>query len=179
MAKHLPFYATRADLVDALLAAESAGDFKYVYVSFLESESDHGRSFDSAYELPLGDSPTGDCLTDPKFLIVPDGLEVRSRSTATRRMIIDESANPAAVLLRPGGRYSNNCLISGEFATLAQQPGARVLFERLSEAVRRRFEDVGAYAVGPEAHKLLVKGARLTPGVNRPRAQDLSVDWLR
>jgi len=163
--KPLPIFATQGDLV-ALL-----------------QEVCCVRPLDLAV-MGLFDQGEPAVLTDPKglqpftaYLVCDKGLGVAVRLVSQRnggvKYAVDQLENPHTVALSCGGLVDGRRLIAGQMGTSAAGERAEEIYAILAKAIRRRFEKIKSYYVGPEAAQLLDQGLRLTPTAKSPETYDL------
>ena len=86
---------------------------------------------------------------------------------------IDPMENAGSIVLDPGGRRGGNMMFHGHVATLDDTPVARALLRRFEAAIRKRFEKIQAFRVGPGAAEPLDRGFRLCPAEQSPATYDL------
>lgn len=112
------------------------------------------------------------------YLVVDQGSPVSLRPVPQRAgglmYAVDQLNNPHTVVIAVGGVHAHQHLISGQIGTLGNTEQSDKLFSLFSKVVRKRFERVKAFYVGPEAAAMLNNGARLSPTPNSPKAYDLT-----
>ncbi len=112
----------------------------------------------------------------PTYLLVRPGNEPRTRVVEQRgggvRRILDQQSHPESVVLRPGGRIDGS-IIAGQIGTISSDPWSIGLYREVFRALRRQFEKIKSYYVGPAAARHLDEGGRLTTDVRAPAEYDL------
>jgi hypothetical protein len=136
------------------------------------------KVFSSARGIPdFGLSVVGGASREPAYLIANahSSIHVRPVPQLHGGMLyaVDQSVNPHTVVLRPGGLYAEHCVISGQLGTISETSESTEIYNRIAASIRRAFQKVRSYWLGPEAEKLWRSGFRLTVGVNSPQALDL------
>jgi len=92
-----------------------------------------------------------------------------------QRFAIDQLLNPDTAVLTPGGRWKQDIVLTGSFATASQSDAAQRLMRRFQASLRKTCMRVRGSYVGPEAMVLLKSGARLTDAEQCPREFDLTL----
>jgi hypothetical protein len=83
------------------------------------------------------------------------------------------SANPRTITILHGGFFAEDVLLYGRVGTVSDDSVAVQLYRGFSSALKKRFQRIRAYWVGPRAAELLASGCRLTIGADSPREFDL------
>ena len=170
------FFATGCDLAPILQAIEESWPVRYVQTGlFVNPEPPEFATFTT---LPnFGSAPTGDQGHEPHYLLVPSTTRIRPRripqTAGGVRFAVDYLAGSGIASVRCGGVYGTNCVIAGELSTRADDVEGTAIFNVGARRLRKAFDRVNAYWVGPEASALLEAGARLTGAVQRPTEYDL------
>lgn len=86
---------------------------------------------------------------------------------------VDQVDNPHAVTLRTGGKHTDQHLIAGQVGTVGSSEQSDDLFALIGRVIRKRFEKVKSYYVGPEAAVMLDEGIRLSATPKAPTTYDL------
>jgi len=132
----------------------------------------------------LFDKPEPTVLNKPEdlspftaYLAFDKGLGITVRAVPQRggaeKYAFDQLANPHTVILRCGGPIDGQRLIAGQIGTVSKEGQAAGLYSLFAKLVRRKFEKIKSYYVGPEAVRLLDQGVRLTPTEKSPETYDL------
>lgn len=180
MAKHqLSFFATEADLVLLLETIESKRGLQFVSAGL----------FDSPIIAPMesllavrefGRTASGSASQSVCFIVANRDCTIEVRPVPQRRggvrYAVDQLANPRTIVFRPGGKFSDTCLIAGEVGTASENPQALEIFRVFSRETRRQFTKIKSFYVGREAGELLDMGWRLTTDVKAPALYDLKRD---
>lgn len=178
MANHTPFYATSEDLRSTLNSVEAERALQYVPAGLFD-HPEYAAFTSSAQIEPLGQSIKGSTVGGPRFLVADADVVIKVREVRQRRggmrYAIDQLANPATVVLVPGGLYSDQVLIMGELSTVSEDERSTKLFRRLSDMMKKGFNKIDGTLVGPGAAKLWKTGVRLTADVRSPKEYDLSL----
>jgi hypothetical protein len=173
MVSAIRFFATRNDVVAVLEEVEAAANISYV--RFGKVRGEEIDSYDHCKAIPqLGIARAdavehGDC-----FLIVPPGVSVAPRRLARGEFVVDQLENPQTVAYQVGGIWGEDVLLHSDFTVLAKEGPALEIMRQLRSAVRRRFERIKAFYVGPEAARMLDSGKRLTGAIQEPLEYDLA-----
>ena len=88
---------------------------------------------------------------------------------------VDQLANPASVVLKPGFQTSESMLIAASFGTTHSDDTSSALAGAFITQMKTSFRRVKSYWIGTEAMARLTKGAKLTINVNAPVEYDLSL----
>jgi hypothetical protein len=111
------------------------------------------------------------------YLVLPAGRAVHvtrvTLNDGTTRYLVDQRGNPESIVFWPGGRWGDDVLLYGRFDTVWDGPVAQGLLRRSSRALRKHFEKIRAFWVGPEAARLLDAGVRLKLSASSAREFDL------
>lgn len=172
------FYATRQDMLPALLRFESETKLQYVVRGMFSSPTPTG--FDSASDIPdFGVAQHGDYLSEFDCLVTEAGVEIQVEEVPQRKggvlYDIGLMANPTAFGFQPGGQFEDKTIIQGSVGTATGDPTSLALCKRFWRALSREFTKVQDYYVGPEAFRLLEEGWRLTPATQSPPDLDLRI----
>jgi hypothetical protein len=170
------FFATFVDLRPAMEFLEAEYDLKYIESSSMPT--DQTIEYQKAADIPrVGESSTGDSVTDPQYLVIAKEVIIIPRAVPQRkggiRYLVDPLCCPRSAVVSFGGSYGLECVIGGSFGTSSTDLFSVGVVRRFGEALRS-FKSVRGTYVGPEAEILWRRGARLTSGVKRPRLSDLN-----
>jgi hypothetical protein len=172
------FFATRADLLPGLLAAEERTPLAFVR----DETRDDGRFtvLDALSQYPeLGLTTSRDSISSPRYLVFRQGAVPEPRAIPQLRGGVKYAiaATPESAILRCGGLHvESGALLAGELqqSLNANGPG-KAIFRLLARELFRAFTRVRLYAVGPEALDRVRAGRRLvTIGLGSPPAYDLA-----
>lgn len=175
-ASRMMFFATRSDLEALIREVEVRRVLKYVRAGLRPSPE--LETYESGLNLPsLGTASTGDALQEPAYLVFDASDTPRAQPIPQRRggvrYGVYPDANPRTVMFRPGGRYDERHLISGEVVTGGEDPVALEICELFESVMSRMFRRLKSYRLGSEAARELDRGVRLTRAVGAPVAYDL------
>lgn len=111
------------------------------------------------------------------YLIVDRGAPVNLREVPQRagglKYAVDQVDNAHSVVLQTGGKYTAQHLIAGQAGTVGGNKQSDDLYAVIAKDIRKRFEKVKSYYVGPEAASMLDGGLRLSATPNAPPTYDL------
>jgi len=174
----MPFllFATKQDLLPALLAAEEKQPAKYVLAE--PNSTGTTQEYLTAASLPsLGTADQPDGIGCRRYLVTEPHRSVQPRRIVSNDgsvwYAIDQMINPDTIEVAPGGTWQDDTLISGRIETLSDTACGQRLLRVFRAAIRKRFVRIHAYWVGREACSLLDRGLRLTASVRSPREYDL------
>ncbi|MCB9869696.1 MAG: hypothetical protein H6837_07545 [Planctomycetes bacterium] len=175
--KSLPFFATTLDIRSVLQDVERELAVRYVRVGDVEP-SGEPLAWSTSADIPdLGVASEGDQALERALLVLPATEEPRTREVPLRRggrrIVVDQTANAASVMLRAGGVLRSGVLIAGQVGTVSEDPWAVQAYGTIARIIRRVFQKTKSYYVGQEALQQLKSGARLTARVRSPREFDL------
>lgn len=164
--KQIPFFATHGDLVTIAHDVRAVKSVDFVLAGlFLEPRSVILVDVDnlSAFET---------------YLVLAQGAPVNFRAIPQRAggqmYAVDQVGNPRTVVLQTGGLYADQHLIAGQLGTVGDCKESDDLYALFANVIRRRYEKIKSYFVGPEAAAMLDSGARLTATLKSPRMYDLA-----
>lgn len=86
---------------------------------------------------------------------------------------IDQVNNPHSIALQSGGQFADRQLIAGQLGTVGDSEQSHELYALFDKLMRKRFEEIKSYCVGPEAAAMLDGGARLSVTPKSPQTYDL------
>lgn len=176
MSKSIAFFAANEDLKAVAAAIETEQRLKYVLAGLFDTPDLSIAGSAKDVEL-FGIAQKGDQAQERSYLIAPASREINVREVPQRRggvkYAIDQMQNPASVVIKPGGRYGDIAVISGQVGTAVDDASALELFKSFEREIKRRFSKVKSYYVGPSAKELMDSGARLTASVRSPAEYDL------
>lgn len=172
----IPFYALREDLLPILESFESRVRVLYVRAErFSEPLLEIAQS---GFELAnLGTADCDSSVGCTSYLIVKAPATVRidpvEELTGTVSYHVDQLLNPDSIVITSGGYWSQDVILSGYVGTASDTPVAQEMMKIFSSEMRKSFNKVRAYWVGPAAMAKLTAGARLTAAVQCPPEYDL------
>lgn len=163
--KQLPLFATQSDFSALMQEVCSVRHLEFAVMGLFDQEE-----------------PS--VLTDPEelqpfmaYLAFDKGLGVTARPVPQRnggmKYAVDPMENPQAIVLHCCGQLDAERLIAGDVSMATNDAQAGTLYALFSKIIRRRFEKIKSYYVGPEAARLLDQGLRLTPSAKSPETYDL------
>lgn len=113
--------------------------------------------------------------TEKYFLIMKKGEE-RVLHNIPDGVRVYPGENPRSLECDPGGMSSDgSCLIHGMFSTMEDNEISTELFKTAKRVIRRSFESVNGWYLGPEAMKLKGKVRFVCISVNEPVEYDLQI----
>lgn len=177
-AKATYIFATRNDLEPGIKEIEARRDLKYVLMGSFDSPNIEVTH--SALEIAdLGIATKGDNVHENSYLVTDAADQVEIREVPQRRggirYIVDGMANPRSIIFRPGGVFTNICIIRGEIGTNAADRSSVDLYKDFVAQTTKGFKKVKMYFIGPEAEKLSRGRMRLTHSVHAPSDTDLKL----
>lgn len=111
------------------------------------------------------------------YLVVPDANKIAvskiDMEDGKTRFEVDIELNPGSAILHVGGLIAPNKLLPGQFGTGHKDQDSVATYKLVSEVIRRHFEKIKSYYVGPEAIQFLDGGGRLSPTEKSPIPYDL------
>lgn len=179
--KYIHFHAIKEDLLPVLQLVESKGPIKYVRMgNFLRNDFKDGS--DVLYcgeEIPnLGKANADSSHACDTYLVCKQNQPIELRhfggSDGRERVSVDQLANPDTVTFTAGGIWSDDIILEGRIATVSESQAAQDLMIRFHSAIKKTFQKVRAFYVGPKALTLLESGKRLTMSAQSSREFDLA-----
>lgn len=171
------FFATADDLLPVLLGVEAK--HKVVYTLLDHVYEPRAVHFRTARDLPtlFQPQPYESAVGGPAYLVTEAGRDVvlrqLSRYEAKDRWSVDQLVNPDSTVLRHGGLFKENVLLSGEVRTAYKATVALRIQRAFDAAIRKHFIKIQAFYVGSAAEALLDSGCRLTAAEQCPPEFDL------
>jgi hypothetical protein len=171
------FFATGDDLLPVLLSVEAKR--AVVYTPFGHVYEPRAEHFRTARDLPtlFQPQPYESAVGGPAYVVTEAGANVLlrqlSRYEGKDRWSVDQVENPDSTVLRHGGLFKENVLLSGEIRTAYKTTVAQRLQRAFDAAIRKHFVKIQAFYVGPAAEALLDSGCRLTAAEQCPPEFDL------
>lgn len=161
----MPIYATQRDLSALVKEVCSLRLIEFVAAGL----------FDQAVPTVLNDPEK--LLPFTAYLVYDKGLDITVRPVPQRKggvkYAVDILENPHTVDLSCGGLLEGQRLIAGQVGTITTGKPAEEIYALFAKVIRRKFEKIKSYYVGPEAVELLDNGLRLTPTAKSPETYDL------
>jgi hypothetical protein len=171
------FFATADDLLPVLLSIEAK--YAIVYTRFDHVHEPRADDYRTARDLPtlFQPQPFESAVLGPAYLVTEAGTKVVLRQLSPYegkdRWSVDQLANPDSIVLRHGGLFKENILLSGEARTAYKTTMALRLQRAFDTAIRKHFVKIKAFYVGRAAEALLDSGCRLTAAEQCPPEFDL------
>ena len=171
------FFATADDLLPVLLSVEAK--HAVVYTPFEHVYEPRAEHFCTARDLPtlFKSQPYESSVRGSAYLVTVAGTDVvlrqLSRCEGKDRLSVDQLANPDSTVLRHGGLFKENILLSGEVRTAYKTTVALRIQRAFDASIRKHFAKIQAFFVGPAAEGLLDSGCRLTSAEQCPPEFDL------
>lgn len=163
--KQIPFFATHGDLTSIAREVVEARPVDFV----------HGGLF-AGPSLEVLANVDNLCSFET-YLVVDRGALVNLRAVPQRAggqmYAVDQVSNPHTIALQTGGMSADRQLVAGQMGTVGNTTQSDELFVIYSMVIRKRYEKVKSYYVGPEAAVMLDSGARLSVTRKSPKAYDL------
>lgn len=168
-------FATHDDLLPVFDHVEGLGPLDYVLFGHQPTSSI--RRLASGRDIPgLGAASCDSAVACAKYVLVPRGAHVEARLIQALdgdRYAIDLLHNVDAITFGAGGRWRADVLLHGRVSTVSSSPIALMTLRRFEAAIRKRFEKIGAFRVGPGAVTLMEQGVRLCGAEQSPTSHDL------
>lgn len=160
----LLFFLAPPDISELLEAVERRVRIRYFESgSFEKKELRRYRSFRDIQD--LGQSTSGKITAGLSLLIAGRWARVRARRVSavggTARFVVDQQANPRALVLEPGGVYADRSVVRGTLGANVSNARARRLLSQFENILEESTARVGGYFVGRTAAELHRSGYRL------------------
>lgn len=164
--KLTPFFATQSDLAAITREVMAAQPVDFLLSGlFLEPRLVVLTGID-------GLSPFG------TYLVANHGASASFRAVPQRSggtmYAVDQINNSHTLALHTGGMYTGQQLISGQIGTIGNSKQADDLYSLFSRIIRKRFDKVKSFYIGPESAGLLDNGVRLSVTSKSPQRYDLA-----
>lgn len=177
MSQHIPFFATKEDILPVLKSIEALFDIQYAQC--IRVPETGVPTYPSAEMIPdLSIAHAGDQNHNPFYMLIESGVTPITYSVKQRRggvhVFLNQSSHLRSIILVPGGLHGDNCVIAGNASNISTDPWARDLYKFVAKAIRKEFTKVRSYYVGRHAEHLLDEGWRLTSSVKSLTEYDLS-----
>ena len=178
--KQTMFFALDGDLCSILQEVEEKFQLEYIEMGNFETKK--VVKFSSFSELPhFGYSKHGSWVgLDPSYLVRSEdsilNIEEFKLSKGGFRFLIDQLKNPASITLTIGGLYTQKekVIVAGRVATVSDDPFSTAIYNFLSSKIKKNFNRIGVFYVGPKAEEKLKEGWRLVTDVKSPEEYDLT-----
>lgn len=172
-------FATKKDLLPGLTSIEAVIDIQYILVG--RSEVPEPKFYAQAEDIPsLGIAKVGNAEQEASYIVLPREIACRVREVnrpgGVVGWVVDQLSNPDCVVLRPGGTFKKEAVVSGEISSIGATEGATALFRKMVPYIIGDFRRIQSYWVGPEAAKHLKRGRRLVRAIADPEKYDLLDD---
>ena len=165
--KIIPIYATENDISQLVMEVKLQNNLQFASLEHIEQP-----------EIEIMD----DFINHKPFanyIATDKGEKISSRIIPQRnggeRYTVDMN-NVTGVSIHAGGLYENLRLISGQIAPIGDSENSNNIFKLFRKLVRKKFEKIKSFYVGPEALNLFNQGTRLTPTTNSPEEYDLTLE---
>lgn len=174
--KIVSFFATREDLIQLFDHITPDLEIRCVELGLFQSDAiPTYNSVASALEVSrifnLSDTMHMGFLVIPRHSSVEvEAVQQRSGGTL---YAVDQLGNPMSLVLHPGGRTRNNCLLGGQLGTISRDPWSLSLYQALIKRMSLTFRKLRGVYVTDQALTLLDLGWRLTGNPQSPVLYDL------
>lgn len=162
--RHTPLFATTGDLGDIIQEISTERPVAIFEMGLFNDE--HPRRLENALEMQYASH----------YILMDAGLELVVRQVpqkdGTVKYAVDPMRNQSAVVLHHCGRTDDR-LTPGSIDVAADDDRAQRLYAMFAKAIRRRFERIHSFYVGPEASRLFTGGLRLVLGGHATTEHDL------
>jgi hypothetical protein len=175
--KQVRFYAVDDDLSSVLTEVERGANLQYVPAGvFPESSTE---SYSTGMQLPqIGLATADSAVNSDSFLVAEKSVLIRSRPIALQNgkttFCIDQLDNPDTAVLTPAGRWEDVAVLYGTIGTASDSEASIRLVKAFERAMKKDFQKVKAFWVGPKAMMWLKEGKRLTIAIQSPKDFDLT-----
>jgi hypothetical protein len=175
--KQLHFFALPEDHSALLSEIEIRKSLKFVRMDIRGDEDEF--QYDSSQDLPnLGHASNESSIACETYLVCEPTTNVVTRRvlrTDGRQVkCVDQLVNPDSVTFTPGGTWNNDIVVAGRIATASDSAISKALMRSFQEGLKKTFNKVKGYYVGPKAMEYLKAGKRLTAAVQSPQEYDLT-----
>lgn len=177
-------FATKNDYAAVLSDVSSHLDLKYV-VDEWRLEPDF-RVYGSPLDAPDFENFKWAKAHGTRFFVLPIDAELPFKYWTSRQVPekygfmpsqIGDPPNYDFILFDPSGFHKSEewgeGYLSGWLSTNSVHPDSLAIFNTFKKSIRKRFEYIGIYYVGPEAAKYLDSGGRLVQDLRSPREHNL------
>ena len=159
--KNIPFFATGADISSLAKAINLMHPVQFVVAGLFDTPVAE-VSYELVNPMPL-----------TTYLVVDRNSLISIRTVPQRgggvKYAIDQMQNSNATSFRFGG-FLEDRLVAGQFGASESNELSSII----SKLMRKQFEKIKSYYVGPEAVRLLDSGVRLTPTSKSPETYELA-----
>mgnify|MGYP001199456022 CR=1 FL=1 len=174
------FFAIEDDLFSILEAVEQEYEIEYVVMG--RFETDDCKKYDTFKKIPkFGLTDHGDWVTsEHRYLIKAKDTALNIEEFMLSRggvvYLIDQKLNTDTVVFVPNGVYTRNekVIVAGRLSTISDSKLSLAIYKPLSSKIRKKFDRIGAFYVGPKAKEKLKDGWRLVQSVKSPNEYDLA-----
>jgi hypothetical protein len=177
MSRVIHFYATKQDLIQMAIAVELEVSLQYTKADHLECPE--LVIYKSLYVIPdLCNFEGKGSNIISQYLVLSRDIKISHRVIKLKkgglRYVIDQVKNPQSIVLDTGKTNKQvNMMLPGAVGTTSEDPASLELFKVFSRTIRKNWEKIKSYYVGPEAVAVLDSGGRLAIGINSPEIYDL------
>ena len=167
MAKRINFFATRDDMIQLIDRITEELPFEMMIIGH------DGQIYDRADEIPeLGS--LSKTHGEKSYLIMKKGDSIKHSDIQKDRVY--QGDNPNSMEFDPSGISSDGtCLIHGLFTTMEDNEISNELLKTARRVLRRTFQSVRGWYIGPETVNLKGKVRFICIGVNEPEEYDLKL----
>ena len=170
-------FAARQDILEVFEPFETEREVRYTRCAFGPAQDT--TQFERCRDLPdLGLARSSSTVTEPRYLVSDRHVELRPRAVVQKAGGVWFSYDPTldvdTINFRPGGVHETGCVLAGLIETGSDTKQARDLLRGVTRRVVKQFRRVRSYWVGPVAHEMWKRGARLTIGLHASRSLDLA-----
>jgi hypothetical protein len=164
--KQIPFFATTTDLIEVCREIVDELGVKFVECGLFDNPN-----MVEIFDPSLLREQTGYMVLDAEIILKSRPVEQRKGGV---RYAFDPGSNGGHTLIRTGGESNASMLLPGDVALMANAPpDAKRIFSAFDNKLKKSFEKIKTYRVGPEAAALLDKGGRLALAPKSPPEYDL------
>ena len=172
----LNMFASKVDLAMLMRAVELKKELQYVHAGLFDSPKINQR-LTLLNDANFGIAFKGDSNLEERYLIA-DRLEIIDVRSVSQygggvKYAIDQKNNPRSIIFRPGGQFSETCIIAGIIGTISEDMYSLTLFNLFSKEIKKQFRRIQSFWVGKDAENLRHKGWRLTNSVKSSPLYDL------
>ena len=168
MAKRINFFATRSDMVQLVNTIIDELSFEAEIINM------DNTVYESADDIP--DLGRLDKSHMEKSFLIMKKNEERVLHKIPYGVRVYPGENPRSLECDPSGMSSDSsCLIHGMFRTMEDNEVSTELLRTAARVMKRSFESVNGWYIGPEAMKLKGKVRFVCIGVSEPMEYDLQI----
>ena len=178
MSKNIYFFATEQDIIQIANAVEKKVSIQYFRRENLEQPEFVAYSrFQNVPDIYNRKKEKNNNIGS-QYLVLNEGITISHRVIKLKkgglRYTIDQVTNPQSIVLNTGRNIKKlNTILPGALGTVSENPSSLELFKIFHRTIRKTWEKVQSYFIGPEATVILDSGGRLAIGINSPVLYDL------